>query len=70
MQIDHPKHLNQLLSYIHKLVLVEHLVPTLIPSSGNKIGFDESLKTMYETGKDLSSGYRETGKKGLGEIFK
>lgn len=43
---------------------------TLIPSSGNKIGFDESLKTMYETGKDLSSGYRETGKKGLGEIFK
>lgn len=43
---------------------------TLIPSSGNKIGFDDSLRTMYETGKDLSSGYRETGEKGLSELFK
>ena len=42
----------------------------LIPSSNNKVSFDDSLKTMYETGKDLSSGYRETGEKGLGEIFK
>lgn len=42
----------------------------LIPSSDNKVSFDDSLKTMYETGKDLSSGYRETGEKGLGEIFK
>lgn len=43
---------------------------TLIPTSGNKIGFDDSLVTMYKTGKDLSSGYRETGEKGLSEIFK
>lgn len=42
----------------------------LIPSSDNKVSFDDSLKTMYKTGKDLSSGYRETGEKGLGEIFK
>ena len=43
---------------------------TLIPESGNKISFDDSIKTMLATGKDLSSGYRETGEKGLGEIFK
>ncbi len=43
---------------------------TLIPSTNNKVTFDDSLKTMYETGKDLSSEYRETGKKGLSEIFK
>lgn len=42
----------------------------LIPSTDNKISFDDSLKTMYTTGKDLSSGYRETGEKGLAEIFK
>lgn len=43
---------------------------TLIPATDNKVSFDDSLKTMYKTGKDLSSGYRETGEKGLGEIFK
>ena len=43
---------------------------TLIPPSDNKISFDDSLETMYKTGKDLSSGYRETGEKGLSEIFK
>jgi len=42
----------------------------LIPGESNKISFDDSLKTMYRTGKDLSSGYRETGEKGLSEIFK
>lgn len=42
----------------------------LIPNDTNKISFDDSLKTMYNTGKDLSSGYRETGEKGLSEIFK
>ena len=42
----------------------------LIPASGNKIGFDDSLQTMYQTGKDLSSGYKETGEKGLSAIFK
>ena len=43
---------------------------SLISSSESKISFDDSLRTMYTTGKDLSSGYRETGEKGLSEIYK
>ena len=42
----------------------------LIPSNTTLISFDDSLKTMLKTGRDLKSGYRETGKKGLGELFK
>lgn len=41
----------------------------LLPSEANKISFDESLSTMYLTGKDLRVGYRETAKKGLAKIF-
>ena len=42
----------------------------LISCNESKISFDDSLRTMYTTGKDLSSGYRETGEKGLSEIYK
>ena len=34
-----------------------------------KISFDMVVKTMYETGKDLSSHYRETSKGGLAKHF-
>jgi len=42
----------------------------LIPTNESKISFDDSVKTMFATGKDLSSGYKETGEKGLSEIYK
>src|SRR5574344_809792 len=41
---------------------------SILPLSG-KVSFDECLQTMYETGKDLKSGYRETAKKGLAKVF-
>ncbi|MCQ2787281.1 MAG: L-serine ammonia-lyase, iron-sulfur-dependent, subunit alpha, partial [Bacilli bacterium] len=34
------------------------------------ISFDDSVKTMYETGKDLQEGYRETSLKGLASLMK
>ena len=34
-----------------------------------KISFDMVVKTMYETGKDLASPYRETAKGGLAKLF-
>ena len=42
----------------------------LIPYSSQVISFDDSVKTMYATGKDLACGYRETGEKGLGSLKK
>lgn len=35
-----------------------------------KISFDAIVKTMYETGKDLSSRYRETSDGGLAKLYK
>lgn len=43
-------------------------VVNLLPKEANKISFDDSLLTMYLTGKDLHVGYRETAKKGLAKI--
>lgn len=43
-------------------------VVSLLPKEANKISFDDSLLTMYLTGKDLRVGYRETAKKGLAKI--
>lgn len=40
----------------------------LIPSETTVISFDDSVKTMYQTGRDLQSGYRETSKKGLAKL--
>lgn len=37
-------------------------------SSTRKISFDDVVETMYRTGKDISSRYKETSKGGLAEI--
>ena len=42
----------------------------IIPSSQSKVNFDVSVRTMYETGKDLNEGYRETSISGLARILK
>ena len=42
----------------------------LIPISKCKVSFDDSLKTMYLTGKDLQEGYRETAMSGLAKQVK
>ncbi len=38
-------------------------------SGSRKISLDLVIKTMYETGKDLSSHYRETSKGGLAKLY-
>ena len=43
-------------------------IVNLLPKEANKISFDDSLVTMFLTGKDLHVGYRETAKKGLARI--
>ena len=42
----------------------------IMPIEAAKVTFDESLLTMYLTGKDLHAGYRETAKRGLGKVMK
>jgi len=44
-------------------------IAAILPIEANKITFDESLLTMYLTGKDLKAGYRETAKKGLAKVM-
>jgi len=39
-------------------------------SNTRKISFDLVVQTMYETGKDMSSGYRETSEGGLAKLYK
>lgn len=39
-------------------------------SNTRKISFDLVVQTMYETGRDMSSGYRETSEGGLGKLYK
>ena len=39
-------------------------------SDTRKISFDVAVKTMYETGRDLAGGYRETAQSGLAKIYK
>ena len=34
----------------------------------SKINFDDIVQTMFETGKDLQKGYKETSKKGMSKI--
>ncbi len=41
----------------------------LLNSNDSKISFDLVCRTMYETGKDLTSGYRETSKGGLAKTY-
>ena len=42
----------------------------IIPSTESKVTFDQSVQTMYSTGRDLNEGYRETGLSGLGKTLK
>ena len=35
-----------------------------------KVSFDTIVRTMYETGRDLGSGYRETSEKGLASLYR
>ena len=42
----------------------------LISADTNKVSYDDILKTMYQTGKDLQSGYRETSAEGLARFVK
>ena len=42
----------------------------ILPIQASMVTFDESLMTMYLTGKDLHAGYRETAKKGLAKVMK
>ena len=44
-------------------------IVSILPKEANKVTFDESLMTMYLTGKDLRAGYRETAKKGLAKVM-
>lgn len=39
-------------------------------SDSRKISFDLIIKTMYETGKDISNRYRETSEGGLAKLYK
>ena len=39
-------------------------------TDSRKISLDQVIKTMYETGKDLSRHYRETSIGGLAKIYK
>ncbi|BBF41768.1 L-serine dehydratase [Lachnospiraceae bacterium KM106-2] len=39
-------------------------------SDSRKISFDEVIHTMYETGKDMHSRYRETSEGGLAKLYK
>lgn len=38
-------------------------------SDTRKITFDTAVKTMYETGRDLRTGYRETATGGLAKLY-
>lgn len=39
-------------------------------SNTRKVSFDTIVRTMYETGRDLGSGYRETSEKGLASLYR
>lgn len=39
-------------------------------SSTRKISFDMVVRTMYETGRDMSGRYRETAEGGLAKMYK
>lgn len=41
----------------------------IIPCTESKVSFDQSIQTMYQTGKDLQEGYRETARSGLSKTL-
>ena len=38
-------------------------------TDSRKISFDQVVNTMYKTGKDMNSRYRETSEGGLADLF-
>jgi L-serine dehydratase len=49
---------------------LECAIYALFSDGGHKISFDEAVKTMAETGRDIQSAYRETGIGGLAKNWK
>ncbi len=49
---------------------MECAVYALFSDGGHKISFDKAVETMAETGRDIQSAYRETGKGGLAKTWK
>jgi L-serine dehydratase len=47
----------------------ESAVYALFSDGAHKISFDQVVKTMYETGKDMQAAYRETGQGGLARTW-
>ena len=43
-------------------------IASIIDKETSLISFDEIVNTMYETGVDLRSGYKETSKKGMSKL--
>ena len=42
----------------------------VIPDDDIHVGYDDSIRTMFKTGKDMSKKYKETSLGGLAEIIK
>ena len=58
-----------LLSLDEKLIdIFPDKCPEVI-SDNRKVSFDDVVRTMYETGKDLSNIYRETSEGGLAKMY-
>ena len=57
------------LYYIVPITLSILIIFLLLYNRIFSVTFDESLVTMYLTGKDLRAGYRETAKKGLAKVM-
>ncbi|MFO7827498.1 MAG: L-serine ammonia-lyase, iron-sulfur-dependent, subunit alpha [Bacteroidales bacterium] len=49
---------------------LECAVYALFSDGGHKISFDDAVRTMEETGRDIQSAYRETGIGGLAKTWK
>jgi len=49
---------------------MECAVYALFSDGGHKISFDKAVETMAETGRDIQSAYRETGRGGLAKTWK
>lgn len=46
------------------------LLADIIPEREAKVSYDKALQAMYQTGKDLNEGYRETSLSGLAKLLK
>lgn len=46
------------------------LLAAIIPERESKVSYDKALQAMYQTGRDLNVGYRETSLSGLAKLLK